>query len=94
MNQWQQVFCDTYYGGKQPKTKDGKRKLDLLGKVKTKITVEFPDFDGVRGFTPAHNETYTVTADDCNMPEGKISVSALASNLPFWLDRGYKVTTH
>lgn len=93
MNRWQQVYCDTYYEGKMPRTKAGKATFELLGKIKDQITVKFPDFNGLRGFEPAHTETYVVTENECNMPAGKISVSALSVNLPFWLERGYEVTT-
>ena len=93
MNKWQQIYCDIYHKGKMPRGKAGKQAVDLLGKVKSQITVEFPDFNGIHGFEPAHTETYIVTENECNMPEGKISVSALAGNLSLWLDRGYVVTT-
>lgn len=93
MNKWQQIYCDIYYNGKMPRTKAGKESVELLGKVKSQITVEFPDFNGANGFKPAHKETYIITANECNMPEGKISVSVLASNLSLWLSRGYKITT-
>ena len=93
MNTWQKVYCDTYFGGKKPRSKRDKEVVELLGTVKEKITVKFPDFKGINGFEPAHAETYVVTENECNMPEGKISVSALAGNLRLWLARGYEVTT-
>ena len=93
MNRWQQVYCDTYYDGKVPRTKRGKMDMALLEKVKSQVTVEIPDFEGVRGFVPAHKETYTVTENDCDMPNGKISVCVLVGNLDLWLSRGWKVTT-
>ena len=93
MNKWQQIYCDTYFGGKTPRTKSGKHAIELLGKIKSQVTVEFPDFHGISGFKPAHKEIYVVTENECNMTAGKISVSVLASNLSLWNDRGYKVTT-
>ena len=93
MNRWQQVYCDTYYNGKMPRIKQGKQDFELLGKIKEKVIVEFPDFNGVNGFIPAHTDTYLVTEDECNIPKGKISVTVLVSNLNLWLSRGYKITT-
>ena len=93
MNRWQKVYCDTYHNGKTPRTKQGKADVELLGKIKSQVTVEFPDFNGANGFKPAHTETYTVTENECNMPNGKISVSVLISNLNLWLSRGYKIST-
>ena len=93
MNNWQRVYCDTYYNGKMPRTAQGKADVALLGKIKSEVVVAFPDFEGVNGFRPAHTETYTVTEKECDIPNGKISVSVLISNLNLWLSRGYKVTT-
>ena len=93
MNNWQKVYCDTYYDGKLPKDKSGKEDMKLLGQIKSKVIVEFPDFNGVNGFKPAHTETYVVTENECDMPNGKISVSMLISNLNLWISRGYKVAT-
>lgn len=93
MNQWQQKYCDIYYSGKKPRSKVGKEEFELLGQVKNYVTIEFPDFHGANGFQPAHSETYEVTLDACDMPNGKISVSVLASNLRLWTSRGYKITT-
>ena len=93
MNNWQQVYCETYYNGKTPRSKQGKADFELLGKVKSTITVEFPDFNGINGLIPAHSETYIITKDNCDMPNGIISVDVLISNLNLWLSRGYKITT-
>lgn len=93
MNQWQKVYCEEYYKGKMPRSKQGKNDLELLGQMKSNVTIEFPDFHGANGFKPAHTETYTITEYDCNMPNGIISVSVLISNLNLWLSRGYKVST-
>jgi len=89
MNKWQTAYCNEYYNGKMPRSKEGKRKLELLEQVKETVTVEYPEING----TPAHTETYQVTEDDCDMPNGKISVSVLLSNLTYWSFRGFKVTT-
>ena len=91
MNKWQQAYCNIYG---YPQSKATREAVKLLGEVKEKVTVHFPDFNGIQGFKPAHTETYMVTMEDCNMPAGKISVSVLASNLPLWLSRGYEVTHH
>ena len=61
MNNWQKVYCDMYHNGKAPHSKAGKQDMELLGKVKSKIIVEFPDFTGANGFVPAHTDTYIVT---------------------------------
>ena len=86
MNAWQEKYIEEY--GK-PRSKVAKQELELLGKIKSIVAVDFPDFNG----KPAHTEEFTVTIDDCDMPHGKISVRVLASNLVLWLSRGYKVTT-
>lgn len=93
MNKWQQKYCDEYYNGKMPRSKHGKADMELLGKIKDTVTVEFPDFNGANGFIPAHTDTYVVTEDDCNIPQGRISVTVLISNLNLWISRGYKITT-
>ena len=93
LNQWQQYFINVCYNGKVPRSQIGSRKLALLGQVKNMIKVDFPDFNGINGFEPAHSETYNVTLDQCNMPAGLISVDVLASNLVLWMQRGYKVAT-
>lgn len=89
MNKWQKKYCDEYYNGKMPRSKVDKKKFELLGLVKDVVIVEFPECNG----HPAHTETLVVTEDDCNIPEGIISVSVLASNLILWTSRGYKITT-
>lgn len=83
MNKWQKKYCDKHYGGNLPRSKQGKEQLELLGAIKDTVTVEFPN----------RTETYIVTEDDCDIPNGKISVSVLASNLVHWKLRGFKVTT-
>ena len=92
MNHWQEVYLSSY-GGKMPRSKAGKTEYELLEKVKGEVVVHFPDFTGINGFEPAHTEVYSVTANDCDMPNGRISVAALASNLILWLSRGYHVST-
>jgi hypothetical protein len=76
-----------------PRSKQGKVDLELLGKIKSKVIVYFPDFNGINGFQPAHEETYVVTEDKCDMSNGLISVSVLISNLKLWILRGYKIKT-
>ena len=93
MNKWQKKYCDEYYNGKKPRSKVGKEEYELLGQVKEKVIVEFPDFNGANGFIPAHTEIYEVTEDYCNIPEGKISATVLAGNLSLWLSRGYNIKT-
>ena len=93
MNKWQEKYCETYYECKTPNTKLGKEEFEYLGVVGNTVTVHFPDFKGINGFKPAHTETYTITLDECDMPNGKIDVCTLASNLRFWIFRGYEVTT-
>ena len=89
MNKWQQVYCDTYYKGKMPRSKQGKADVELLGKIKSQVRVEFPEFNN----EPARTETYIVTENECDIPNKKISVSVLVSNLNLWLSRGYKIST-
>lgn len=84
MNNWQKVYCDTYFNGKKPRTNQGKHDVELLGMVKSEVSVEFAD---------GSKKIFVVTADDCDMPNGKISVRVLVSNLNLWLSRGYKVGT-
>ena len=83
MNKWQKVYCDKHYKGKMPKTKIGQEEFELLEPIKKTVTVEFP----------SEPKTLIVTENECNIPEGKISVSVLASNLRVWKLKGYKVTT-
>ena len=91
LNKWQKYYINIFYEGKMPRNKRGKRELELLGNVKDVVTVHFPDFNGIRGFEPAHSETFRVEFDDCNMPEGIIDIDVLSTNLPLWIDRGYKI---
>ena len=93
MNKWQKVYCDTYYNGKMPRSKSGKADVELLGKIKSKVIVDFPCHNSTNGFEPARTETYIVTENECDMPNGMISVCVLISNLNLWLSRGYKVAT-
>lgn len=94
MNKWQEKYCNEYYNGKIPRSKKGKEDYEFLGKIKSKVTVEFPEFNGANGIIPAHTDTYIVTENDCNIPEGKISVTILIGNLKLWMSRGYKITTN
>lgn len=83
MNKWQKIYCETYYNGKLPRTNKGKAEYEMLGLIKDAVIVHFPDGP----------QTLRVTEDDCNIPEGRISVRVLASNLTLWQDRGYKIQT-
>lgn len=83
MNKWQKKYCDEYYNGKMPRSKQGKADMELLGQIKETVTVEFAN----------RTETFVVTEDDCDIPNGKISVPVLVSNLNLWLFRGQKITT-
>lgn len=93
MNKWQEYFLKEYYNGKKPRDKVGKLELELLGQVREKVTIHFPKFESPieSQCHEAHSETFTVTEDDCNMPEGIISVSVLAGNLRLWTSRGYEI---
>ena len=93
MNKWQKRYVESLYGGKMPRSKVGKAELELLGNVKESVTIHFPDFNSpVKSqCSPAHDETYKVTLDECDMPKGLISVQVLAGNLLLWTERGYKI---
>ena len=93
MNKWQIVYCNTYYKGKFPNTKEGIYDLGLLSGIKNRVAVEHHDFHGINGFIPAHTDILTVTEDDCDIPNGKISVTVLVRNLKLWMSRGYKIYT-
>lgn len=84
MNKWQKKYVDTYYKGKIPRTKEGCLTYDLLGKIRSEITVEFQN---------GQTETYKVDLEECNIPEGIISVEVLASNLLLWKKRRLKMAT-
>ena len=89
LNRWQQYYVDTLYGGKKPRGNVSKQELEFLGKVKSTVRVYFPE----AADAPAHFEDYVVTLDDCNIPEGKISVLVLASNFTLWRSRNYTIQT-
>ena len=95
MNKWQKIYCDTYYNGKYPRSKEGKNAMKLLKQIKDKVLVDKPDFRGLHGFNPAHVEILTVTdkAED-NVPNGIINVSTLVANLQLWLFRGYDIRSY
>ena len=86
-NKWQEYYRKNYCSGRADA-----RRYELLGKIKgDKITVHYPDFNGIRGFVPAHEETFEITFEENNMPEGKISVPCLSANLDLWESRGYRI---
>lgn len=92
MNKWQERYKELI-GGKVPSRGRERDEFNLLSGMKENVIVEFPDFNGVNGFKPAHTEEYIITMNDCNMPEGVISVEILASNLYLWNSRGYKISS-
>ena len=93
MNKWQQLYCDTYHNGKLPRSKVEKEELALLGNVKDKVVIHFPKFDSPikSQCSEAHSETYIVTENKGNMPEGIINALVLAGNLKLWTDRCYLI---
>ena len=92
-NRWQKYYRNTLYGGRMPGSKTGKTEYELLGNVRKTVTVHFPERVLPTGKTePERDEKYTVTLDDCNMPEGRISVEVLSANLTLWTLRGYGIT--
>ena len=93
MNKWQKIYCENLYDGKFPRTKIGKQEVDILGNVKDEVIVQFPDFKGLHGITPAHTAVYKVTENEDDVPNGLMSVCTLARNLSLWLSRGYKIQT-
>ena len=93
LNQWQKVYYDTYYKGEIIQSEEGIYDMELLSGIKNKVAVEYPDFNGINGFVPAHTETLTVTENECDIPNRKISVTVLVSNLKLWMSRGYKIYT-
>lgn len=92
-NKWQEYYADILYGGKMPSTKQGKEEYEFLGKVKDSVTVHFPEFHSpiLSQCHPAEIRTFKVSFDECNIPNGIISVLVLVSNLTFWTERGYQI---
>lgn len=93
MNQWQEAYCKMHHNGKMPRSKSEKESVELLGQIKSVVIVEFPERTGINGVIPAHTEEYIVTENECNIPEGIISIDVLVSNLKLWLSRGQKIQT-
>ena len=83
MNNWQKIYCETYYDGKLPRTKYGKWAMDILSQMGEKVIVHFP----------SGTKTYIITENELDLPNGKISVANLVSNLELWISRGYKIET-
>ena len=95
LNKWQWHYFTMLRHRRKHRSKIEKTEFALLGNVHDRITVHFPDFYGYKNqFTPAHNETYIVTFDECDIPKGKISVEALSGNLRLWTERGYRIEYH
>ena len=93
MNKWQEKYVTKCCGGRKPRSVNGKTELELLGKVKDFVIVDFPNRSTEFGMKPACTERYLVTMSDCDLENGKISVSILANNLRVWLEHGYAVHT-
>ena len=84
INKWQKKYCEVYYKGKVPKSKIGKYEYDLLGDVKDYVIVTYDNGKRVE---------LEVTLDECDIPNNKINVETLASNLRFWKFNGFLVQT-
>lgn len=91
MNLWQQVYCDAYCLGMKPTTQPSLHEWELLGKVKSTVTVHVEEHFNWLGEVPAHTETYQVTPYDDDRSNGKISVVALATCLRLWESYGWAV---
>jgi hypothetical protein len=76
LNEYQRHYVKEFCGGRRPRSATRKRDMELLGKVKDKVIIHFPD----------HNETYRVTLNDCDIPNGIISVEALLWAQSFPID--------
>ena len=86
MNRFQQKYCDTCYEGKKPKDKIGKLEFELLGNMKSnRIRVRHPAFSFPGFETSPERVEELVVNEECDIPNGKINVEVLASNLRFWL---------
>lgn len=91
MNKYQQKFIDEFYNGKMPRDKDGKRRVEILGKIKNSVTVDFPDFNGANGFEPAHTSTFTIDENICDWSKSILNPEIMSGNLTLWEDRGYNI---
>lgn len=93
LNKWQKFYVETYCGGKLPKRNAEVMDLLILDEVKDSVTVHFPEFKSpiASQCHPAEVRTFTVTFTENNMPEGRISVLCLLSNLKLWESRGYEI---
>ncbi len=83
MNKWQKVYCEEYFDGKMPRSKQGKVDMELLSSIKNEVIIYMPNGDKI----------YTVTENECDIPNGKISVDVLVSNMKLWMSRKIKITT-
>ena len=93
MNKWQKIYCDTYYNGKKPRSKQGKHEFELLGKITTSITVHFPAFQSPipSQCSPARTETYVLDETTINVPKGIVNPQFIAGNLALWESRDYQI---
>ena len=81
MNRFQEIYINLDCNGEVPDSQKEKTIYDVLGNIKENIIVHFP----------TKNETYQVTENDCDMPNGKISVRVLSRNIPLWTIREYEI---
>lgn len=93
INKWQMYYVDSLCDGKRPSTPQELMDYTRLGNIEEKVIVHFPKFDSpIKSQNkPAHTETFEVTFDRNDMPNGIINVETLLSNLNLWVGRGYKV---
>ena len=99
MNKWQKYYLKKHFGGTAPTDETGKKEIRLLEKCGSAVTVHFPDFSTKRYVNgslqtiviPKHTDTYTITEDECDILNGKISVQVLTANLILWTARGYQI---
>ena len=80
-NKWQKHYRENIYDGRLPQWGVGREEYDLLGDIGDTVTVCFP----------AGEDTFRVTFEDCDIPNGVISVQVLSSNLRLWSERGHEI---
>ena len=92
-NKWQKHYRNTILDGRKPTSKISKEQYEILGKLKDTVTVHFPEFYSTieSQCHPAMVKTFTITFDDMNVPENRLSVQGAAANLALWTDRGYRI---
>ena len=80
-----------YYNGKEPSDKRGLKQMELLSGIGNTVTIHFPKMEGVNGDKPAHDVTYLVTEDRCDMRNGIISATVLSWQILTWERNGYMI---